>query len=172
MNYNNSKIYKLWSHETDLIYIGSTNNMLAKRFYTHKSDYKRWKEGKSKNRSSACDLFELGEVMIELIEAYPCNNKDELRAREGYWIRKEVCVNKRIEDRTQKEYKKDNEEKIKEYTKDWNIQHKDYHKDYYKNNKKQIRDKQAEWRQNNQEKIIEWREEKKRKNYYNYTDLI
>jgi hypothetical protein len=24
---------------------------------------------------------------IELVEAYPCENKEELRKREGYWIK-------------------------------------------------------------------------------------
>jgi hypothetical protein len=34
---------------------------------------------------------------IELIEEYPCDNKDQLQAREGLRIRKQATLNKIIE---------------------------------------------------------------------------
>ena len=53
--------------------------------------------------------------MIELLEAKEFNSKDELRQLEGKYIRDMVCVNKRIEGRTKKEYYKDKIEHITEY---------------------------------------------------------
>jgi predicted GIY-YIG superfamily endonuclease len=35
-NYDNGKIYKLWIHETDDIYIGSTIQNLSQRLASHK----------------------------------------------------------------------------------------------------------------------------------------
>jgi broad specificity polyphosphatase/5'/3'-nucleotidase SurE len=40
-----------------------------------------------------------------LLEAYPCGSKDELHARERYWIEKEKCVNINIPVRRPEEYK-------------------------------------------------------------------
>jgi hypothetical protein len=59
-------------------------------------------------------LFEkYDDVRIELIEEFPCENKMELNAREGYYIRTLDCVNKVIPGRTQKESNKKWREEIK-----------------------------------------------------------
>jgi hypothetical protein len=42
-NFNNGKIYKLWSPQGDDIYIGSTVNSLAKRKGEHKRNYNNGK---------------------------------------------------------------------------------------------------------------------------------
>ena len=89
-NYLNSKIYKLICNETTDIYIGSTTLSLRERFELHKSDYIHQK---SKNFSSNV-LFDTDIVSIKLIEYYPCNNVDELREREQYYIDTLDCVNK------------------------------------------------------------------------------
>ena len=39
---------------------------------------------------------------IELVKAFPCNRKEELRAREGYWIRQIGTLNSHIAGRTEK----------------------------------------------------------------------
>jgi len=94
-NYNESKIYKLISSETDQIYIGSTTyHYLSDRFGNHKYDYRRWLSGDSKYLS-AFEILKYDDVKIILIESYSCNSKDELRAREQYWIEqnKDICVN-------------------------------------------------------------------------------
>ena len=45
VNYNNSKVYKIWSHAGDKIYIGSTTkDYLSKRMTDHRSAYKLYKE--------------------------------------------------------------------------------------------------------------------------------
>ena len=43
--YQQGKIYKLISSETDKIYIGSTcKKYLSQRLQDHKTDYKKWKK--------------------------------------------------------------------------------------------------------------------------------
>ena len=47
VNYANSKVYKIWSTQGDKIYIGSTTKpYLCQRMDKHRSDYKRFKDGK------------------------------------------------------------------------------------------------------------------------------
>lgn len=95
-NYQQSKIYKIISPHTDKIYIGSTiKQYLSQRLVKHKSDFKRWQQGKT-HKVSSFDLIELGNVEIILLELYPCNSKDELTSRERYWydLNKELSINK------------------------------------------------------------------------------
>ena len=60
-------------------------------------------------------MNELGveNVYIKLIEEYPCENNDQLRAREGHFIRKMATLNGRIEGRDRKQHYQDNKEYIK-----------------------------------------------------------
>jgi hypothetical protein len=136
--YQLGKIYKLTSEHTDKIYIGSTcKKLLCQRLAAHSSDYKLWGEGKGKNISSF-ELFELGSVQITLLEAYPCETKDELLAKERYWIEKykDIIVNNRIPI-TNSEEKKE----IK--------------KNYYKANKEHVNETHKKYREANKEKIKE-----------------
>jgi hypothetical protein len=57
-------------------------------------------------------IIERDNYKISLIELFPCNLKDELSAREGYYIRNIKCVNKQIPGRTQKEWCNDNPDKF------------------------------------------------------------
>ena len=93
--YKNGKIYKL--EKDGLIYIGSTIRNLKNRLSEHKCD-----------GSSSKKLFETeGEVIITLIENYPCNNKTELLRREGWYQRNIICINEEIAGRTRKEWEND-----------------------------------------------------------------
>lgn len=94
--YDNGKIYKITSIHTDKIYIGSTTQPLRKRLNEHKNN-------KVKSIVSH-KLFELGECNIELIEEYPCDNRQQLVRREGtYILNNKNCINKCIAGRTKKE---------------------------------------------------------------------
>ena len=123
MNYKNGKIYKIESHLGDKIYIGSTiKQYLSQRFVNHRSDFKMWQNEKIPRRVNSFILFEeygVENCEIVLIESFPCNSKDELHAREAYYIKTMACVNKAIPKRTQKEYKIDNVERIKVRDKDY-----------------------------------------------------
>jgi hypothetical protein len=127
-DYQNGKIYKLWSPQGNEIYIGSTTQPLYKRLYSHKSHHKDY------NTCSSKYLFEnYDNVKIELIQEYPCNNKMELAKKEGQFIRENnECLNRRIAGRTPKEYNEDNKEDVKEYKKEYRENNKEYIKEYAK----------------------------------------
>jgi len=114
-NYNNGKIYKIISNTGDKIYIGSTvKKLLCDRMTGHRFDYKRWKNGDKKRIYKSFELFDeygVENCKIVLIENYPCSNRDELTAREAFFIRSTVCVNRYIPGRTKEEYRTDPENK-------------------------------------------------------------
>ena len=129
-NYQLGKIYKIVSSETDKIYVGSTTHKyLSERLSNHKSIYRSWKDGK-RGYVSSFELLNYGDAVIILLEAFPCNNKDDLRAKEQDWINqfKDICINRNkaytgIHAKNEKErivkYKKqyytENTEKVAEY---------------------------------------------------------
>ena len=118
VNYQNGKIYKIESYEGNKIYIGATTKQyLSQRFVKHRSDYNYWKSGNmSVSKLNSFNLFDeygLENCFITLIESFPCKSKDELYARESYYIKSIVCVNKTVPTRTKKEYYNDNSGKIK-----------------------------------------------------------
>jgi hypothetical protein len=97
-NYQNGKIYSIRSPNNEKYYIGSTTQRLSCRMTGHR---------KIKNETSK-EIINNGGAYIELIENYPCNNKEELCKREGELIRqfKDNIVNKRIEGNTKEQYRK------------------------------------------------------------------
>lgn len=142
VNYQLGKIYKITSPSCEFIYIGSTTKKyLSQRLTKHKSGCKEWMEGKS-NYVSSYSLILFEDVEITLLELCPCNSKDELKARERYYIEKNknLCLNRNIPGRTKKEWRKDNKEKEKQQR-----------KEYCKNNK----DKVKEWNRNKWNKFGE-----------------
>ena len=98
-----------------VIYIGSTcEPTLSRRLANHICDYKKYLEGKKANITSF-QIFDNNNYDIILIENYPCERKDELHARERYYIESLKCVNKQFPGRTQKEYREVNKEDKKQY---------------------------------------------------------
>jgi hypothetical protein len=170
MDYQNGKIYSIRSPHIEDYYIGSTCQLLCKRFAVHKRQYKAC------IFTTAKQLFDLGidDCYIELIENYPCNNKEELRKREGELQRlhKDNIVNIRIEGRKHKEYYEDNKERIAIKDKNYCENNKERiairDKNYYENNKDIILEKDKIYYENNKDIILE-----KKKNYYeNNKDII
>ena len=73
-------------------------------------------------KPSACDIFDmygLDNCKIELVELYSCSSKEELRQKEGEYIRNNECVNKHVAGRTQVEYVSDNRDRINERKRNW-----------------------------------------------------
>ena len=144
VNYNNGKIYKLECLTTGLIYIGSTTkHYLSERMSQHKYDYEKYKKGEM-HYISSFDILENDNYIIGLLDAINCNTKDELLAREGYYIKTIQCVNKHIVGRTKKEYRQDNIEEITEKRKQHYQENKEKNnrnsKNYYNDNKKTIKE--------------------------------
>ena len=155
VNYTNSKVYKIWSAQGDKIYVGSTTKQyLSQRMDKHRSDYKRWKDGKT-NMITSFKLFDeygVNNCFIELLETKECNSKDELHKIEGKYIRELECVNKLNPYRTeieikeyQKKYHEDNKEQLNEKM-----------KQYYLDNKSQICEQTKEYRENHKDQISEY----------------
>ena len=112
---NKGYIYKISSSVNNKIYIGSTIKKLAYRLSEHKSDYKRFLDGNFHNITSF-EIVKLQDCNISLIEEIDYDNHRELRDKERYYIElnKDICVNKLIPNRTNKEYYQANKEKYKE----------------------------------------------------------
>lgn len=116
-----SQIYTIRSHQTDDIYIGSTTQLLCRRFSDHKNNYKRYLAGKYNKVVTSYKIVKYDDCYIELLEAFPCETKNQLHKREGELIRSHKCVNKCIAGRTRAEYDIDNKDRIVEYKSDYYI---------------------------------------------------
>ena len=144
LDYKEGKIYKIYNDEIpDKVYYGSTCNTLVKRLYNHKVGF-----GKDKKKCTSSVLFPGAKIV--LVEKFPCNDKDELRKRERFYIENNKCVNIVIPGRSKKEWHKDNKG-TKEYVKK--------RKEYYKKNKEKIKKYGNEYRLENKEKIKERKKE-------------
>ena len=157
--YSQGLIYKIIGGEE--IYIGSTTFTKEERFKHHIKDYKQWLNGKPKYVSSF-ELFGkygIDNCKIEIIESYSCNSKKELRDREGYHQKSNICVNMIIAGRTQKDWYQDNKEQIIEnsakYYQDNKKEILEYQKEHYEKNKKELLEYQKEYSLKNKEQIIE-----------------
>ena len=155
VDYSKSKIYKIEpinSEDEGDVYIGSTTkDTLAQRMTAHRGSYKNWKKGVG-NKISSYTLFEkygLENCSIFLIEMFPCNSKDELRSREGFFIKSMKCVNKKIAGRTSKILYEENKPVFKIRNKEYYLNNKSerllYHKEYNEKNKDKLNAYQKEY---------------------------
>ena len=93
--YSRGKIYKLCIN--DMTYYGSTCQQLCQRKAVHKSLFKLYQAGGKTNYVTSFKLFEKCEnPHIVLVEDYPCKRKEQLHARERWYIENNECVNKVI----------------------------------------------------------------------------
>lgn len=119
VNYGRGKIYEIISNnKPELSYVGSTCAVyLSQRFAEHNGSYNRYSNGTDKKFCKSYDVLQHGDCTINLIENYPCNSKEELLARERFYIQSRNCVNKVIPLRTPKEYYNDHRHEIIEKNK-------------------------------------------------------
>jgi len=94
VNYQEGKIYKIVSYQTDKIYIGSTcKTLLCQRFAQHKNYYKQWLKNNPKyHKITSFELLQYNDAQIILLENFPCNNKNELHAREYQLIQDNLII--------------------------------------------------------------------------------
>lgn len=175
-DYQKAKIYKIWSPSKNLFYYGSTTQTLAQRLAKHLSNYKYYTKDNTKTSYMTSFLIlECEDYKIELIEDYPCNNKEQLHKKEGEYIKNNECVNMVVAGRGNKEYYQDNIDKIKE--KKINTS-----KIYYENNKEEIKQKSLKYHYDNIDKIKECKKkyrddnrdeinERRRQNYLKQKEL-
>ena len=143
-NYENGKIYKLWSPSNNLVYYGSTTETLSQRLAKHKCNYKAYNNDNTKLYITAYKVLECEDYKIELVETYSCNNKSQLEKKEGEYVENNECVNKRIEGKTKQEQRKKYNEDHKEEIKKKRQEHKEEAKQY-----------SIKYREENREKLLE-----------------
>ena len=85
-NFTKSKIYQITNDYNDEVYIGSTCNKLTKRFSQHRNNSKH---PNKKDRPLYALMNEIGEnrFRIQLICDYPCEDKYQLKQKEGEYIK-------------------------------------------------------------------------------------
>jgi hypothetical protein len=140
MDYKNSKIYKLYSPSKNIVYIGSTTQPLCKRLSKHLTDYRAYNKDNNKTYYYAFMVLDCNDYKIELLEEYPCNNKQQLEKKEGEYIKNNNCCNKHIAGRTGKEYREDNKEELKALNKQYRINNKEQIKQYREANKEKTKE--------------------------------
>ena len=147
-NYKNGKIYCIRNNFDNDIYVGHTTQTLSKRMEKHRRDCKT---SKSQSRKLYLKMRELGieNFYIELLEKYPCNDIEELRAKEGEWIRKMGTVNMLLAGRTPEQYRKDTVEQKKEYDKEYVVKYrgrrKELNQTLYENKQEELKQKAREY---------------------------
>lgn len=178
-DYQKGQIYSIRSYQTDDIYIGSTCDNLRKRFSSHKSQYKA--NLKDKNNNISCfKILKYDDAYIELIEDYPCDNKQQLLKQEGVCIRAtENCINRCVAGRTPKQYKEDNKEILKEKRKKYREDNADKIKEQRKVQYALNSERQAQYRKDKKEHYEQWRidnvevlKEKKRQYYIKNKEIL
>jgi len=124
--YSRGKIYKLIDNTNGNIYIGSTcEKLLCRRLQKHKASYKCWLNPNIKQGyMRSFDILKNEDYKIVLIEEYPCGTKEQLFAREQYYIDNTICVNKNNTYFNaydyQKKWNQENREKRNQSQNNWN----------------------------------------------------
>ena len=132
IDFTNAVVYKIVCKDTDIpdTYVGSTTNF-TKRKCSHKFNCNN-----QKSNGYNLQVYQFIRAhdgwnnwdMIE-IEKYPCNDSNELHARERYWIETlKSSLNKQIPTQTVKDYKQqyfqDHKSEILEYKQQYRETHK------------------------------------------------
>ena len=137
--------------------MGSTTDTLKSRFWKHRHEQRHSRSGsklhtKVRELGSAC-------FQIELIEEYPCETKQQIREREGEWIKKKNIgtLNETISGRTAKPSYEENREVFLERSKQWREENmekkKEYNKNYRDNHKEKAQEYNQQYRKKNEDKL-------------------
>lgn len=123
--YNNGKIYKIITNcDANLVYYGSTCSALSQRLAEHRRNYSHYMNDKY-HYVTSFELIKQVHYDIILVETVVSSTKEELHARERYYIENNECVNKYIPGRTKKEHYEANKDDIAMYKKDYHEANKD-----------------------------------------------
>jgi len=143
-DFQNGKIYQILNTVDTEIYVGSTCQPLSKRMATHRGSANS-SEKKDKLLYTHVKNIGIDKFYIELIEEYPCENIEQLRKREGHYIRELGTLNHVIAGRSKKEWESDNKEHLKENK-----------RIYYNENKEKIHETMKQYHQTHAEEIKEY----------------
>ena len=166
-NYQESKIYNINNTVNDEIHIGSTTRKSSQRMADHRKTCNIEKHEHLPIYKAFMELS-VENFFIELIEKCPCDDKEELRKKEGEYIRQlKPSLNKFIAGRTNKEWVSDNKEHSKQQQKEYREANKEHsaqiNRMYYQSNKVEILQKNKQYRENNKEILKQKAIERKQK---------
>jgi hypothetical protein len=185
IKYQNGIIYMARDKITNKKYIGSTITSLEKRIIDHNSNSKNVSNSEFMNliKDYGIDKFN-----FTIIENWPCDNKQQLLKREGYWQVLHNTKNNGInnlyaytlpivtyfnEKERAKEYREEHKEEIKEYNEKYRNGEKreellEKKREYGQNNKEIIAEKNKIYRENN----VELFKERKKQEYLRNRDNL
>lgn len=158
MGYETGKIYKLQCSDGKY-YFGSTIRPLSGRLSSHKHASRNTNTNNAYNHINSIGW---SNVMISLIELFPCETKQQLLQREMWFINEHrndvLCLNTRnpVTDNNTPESKQQHKEKCKEYY----LQHRDEmlqkRREYQTENREKRTEYNSEYRQQHSEKLKEY----------------
>ena len=167
-DFSKAKLYKLVSNISSDVYIGSCLVDLSKRLYGHKS--------KSNNTVSKSMFINDAIITIVLIEDYPCDNKNQLKARELHYITTINCINVNkpfitdvnVVNGDKKEWQKLYRETHKEQIAQYNETHKEHIAQYKETHKEQKALYNKQYNETHKEQRAQYKEtHKEQKALYN-----
>jgi hypothetical protein len=139
VKYGNSIIYKIYCKDENITdcYVGSTIDFdRRKRNHKHKCNNNKSKEYNFPVYRFIRDNGGFDNWKFEVLENYPCGNKESLLFKECFWIEKlNTTLNSHFPRRSKKEWYEDNKNELLEYF-----------KKYRENNIEKIREKAKEYR--------------------------
>ena len=103
-------------------------NSLNKKFSDYKSKYKRFLNGTYNQYITVYEVLKKNNAVIRPLNPISVCTIKELKRIEGYYIKNTICVNKKIDCRTQKQWYKDTR-----------LKRLQYQQKYYKKYKQQIK---------------------------------
>lgn len=93
--YKRGKIYLIRSDQSGLPpYYGSTTMTLSQRMGQHRAHMRQYDNGKHVSNCASFQLLQFPDVKIVLVEDSPCDRREQLLAREDFYIRSRECLNK------------------------------------------------------------------------------
>ncbi len=172
VNYSQAKVYKIVDNTNGNVYVGSTcEPTLARRLAKHVGNYKSYLNGNGSCLTSY-QIIKNNDYDIVLIEnCESISSKDELKARERFYIENLTCVNKNIPLRTNKEYREAHKEYYKQYYQAHKKYDKQYHKEYYETHKEEYKKYNEAHKKYNEEHKAEIKEKRQAKKNKTITDL-
>ncbi len=155
--YKNANIYKIVDNTNGNIYVGSTCKKLCQRLAQHRRDYKLYNNGDKKRYVTSSKILENNDFSIILIENVEnCENIEQLRARERYYIESLKCVNKNIPNKFNIDANsKYNKEYQKLYYQELKQEINEKHNKYYLSNIDKLREKHRKYNSYNRNKLRE-----------------
>jgi hypothetical protein len=124
-DYSKAYIYRYWNKETQ--YFGGSATPWIQRQRAHRT----------KNNNCYSRYIIQGDLPwdCEIVEYFPCKNKEELRARERFYIENNECINRNVPGRSRKEYVSTHKEDYLERTRIHRKEHPEWHREWNRQNR-------------------------------------